>query len=62
MQNNRIVLIKIKLLQNHKTQNDIANELGVTKSAVSQFIKGTSKSQRFNNWVLENLGLDVNSL
>lgn len=59
---NLSVMIKIELLKNSKTQADIARELTISHAAVSQFVKGSQTSSRFDEWVRQNLGLDLKIL
>mgnify|MGYP002351210204 CR=1 FL=1 len=54
--------IKKTLLDKGIRQIDIAHELCVTRSAVSQFIAGKERSKRFDDWVMRNLGISMDHL
>lgn len=55
----KIAYIQYLLKKNGFNQQRIANELGITKQAVSNAINGRMKSARVNNWLADNLGLEV---
>ena len=58
---NFAVLIKTELLKRGLTQRDIAKQLKLSDSAISMYIDGKSKSERFNTWVQRNLGIYLKS-
>lgn len=47
------------LMRNRITQTHIADELGITLQAVSQFIAGRTISQNISNWFVKNLNIEV---
>ncbi len=51
-----IYLLKLKGL----TQKQIADELGIKKQVVNNFIHGRIKSKRISTWIINNLGVTVN--
>lgn len=53
------ILIHNALKKKNLTQSYITEALGVSHSSISRYIYGTRKSTRFNQWVKENLGLDI---
>ena len=59
MDNNDDISLKIKyeLIRRGITQKTIAKELCISQAAVSLLIKGKSKSQRFDEWVKNSLGI-----
>lgn len=57
--NDRAALIKTQLYLRNVDQRDIAKELNVSDAAISLFISGNRTSKRFNSWVLDNLGIEV---
>ncbi len=60
--NQLAVFIKTNLLKAGKQQAEIAKELGISYSAVTQFISGQRKSKRFDAWILLNLDIDMSQL
>lgn len=47
------------LMRNQITQTQIADELGITLQAVSQFISGRTISQNISQWFANNLNIEV---
>lgn len=58
---NFALLVKTELLKRGLTQRDIAKQLKLSDSAISMYIDGKSKSERFNTWVQRNLGICLKS-
>ena len=58
----KAVAIKIALLDKGVRQSQIARALGVSGSAVSLYISGRSTSKRFDIYLKDTLGIDVNTL
>lgn len=54
--------IRKRMIDKEVRITDIAKALGISSSAASYFVKGIAKSQRFDTWVHENLGLDLEEL
>lgn len=50
-------MIKIRLIKNGKTQQDISKDLDISAQAVNRAIKGLSTITRVDNWLKENLGV-----
>jgi len=58
---NFALLVKTELLKQGLTQRYIAKQLKLSDAAISMYIEGKSKSERFNNWVENNLGICLKS-
>jgi len=54
--------IRKKMIDTGVRVVDISRALDITSPSVIGFIRGVSKSQRFDAWVQENLGLDLEEL
>jgi len=57
-----VVKLKQMLIGKKITQQSIADELGISVGAVSNFINGRDASKRINAWFVENLNIDVERL
>ena len=55
----QIAYIQYQLKKNGYTQQDIADELGISKQAVSMAINGKGKVSKVNKWLENNLALVV---
>ncbi len=55
----RFIKIYIALKQTGRNFADVARELRVGRPAIHHFAYGSYTSRRFNNWVRDNLGLDL---
>ncbi|MFW5782155.1 MAG: hypothetical protein ACOCWO_02555 [Candidatus Muiribacteriaceae bacterium] len=53
------IRIKKKLIEKGIKQRDIACELKVHETAISLYINGKKKSRRFNDWIFENLNIEI---
>lgn len=60
----RVMTLRIKtaLLEKNIKQRDIADQLGISRAAVAQYIAGKQKSRRFEEWVKTHLLLDMAEL
>lgn len=54
-----IAFIQYQLKKNGYTQREIAKDLGITPMAVWRSINGLSKITRVDEWLRDNLGLEV---
>ncbi len=54
-----VAYINYQLAKNGYTQTSVANELGITPMAVWRSINGLSKITRVDEWLRDNLGLEV---
>lgn len=55
----RAIKIKTALFKKGLKQQRIADDLGITHSAVSQFIMGYAANARISEWCKKNLGIEV---
>jgi len=53
------ILIRTKLIEKGIVQRRIAEELGVTDGAISNFINGYRVSKRFTEWCWKKLGIKL---
>jgi transcriptional regulator with XRE-family HTH domain len=54
--NKRAYKIKIALQKKGISQRDIAKELKISDNAISLYVRGTSHSSNFDEWLIKNLG------
>jgi len=57
MNKDTIRQIKFKLLEKNLKQIDIAAALGYSRYHLNNILSGRRKSEKFNKWVKENLGV-----
>lgn len=57
-----IAYIKYQLEKNGYTQTDIAHDIGISRQGVSLSISGLTKISRVDEWLKDNINLDVNNL
>jgi transcriptional regulator with XRE-family HTH domain len=57
MKTDREIIIKTALLKAGLRLVDIASELEISRASVSDFVKGTKKSAKFDQWCRKNLGI-----
>lgn len=55
----RKAFIVYNMVINNITQTQIANELGMSSRAISQFISGRTISKNISKWFLQNLKIEV---
>ncbi|OGI04800.1 MAG: hypothetical protein A2Y25_04220 [Candidatus Melainabacteria bacterium GWF2_37_15] len=60
MHKKTVLKIKMRLLELNISQKQIAQELGITEGAVSHLVNRKSTSKRFDEWVKNRLGIDIN--
>ena len=53
------IKIKVAMMRKNITQHQIAQELGISDTAVYNYIRGVCHSRRFNKWIKENLNIDL---
>lgn len=53
------ILIKNALMRKGMNQSDVARTLNMCTNSIHNFMYGKNKSTRFNNWVKENLNIDL---
>lgn len=55
----QFILIRNALTRKGLKATDIATMIGIHKSNISKYMYGQAKSQKFNQWVKENLDIDL---
>lgn len=53
--------VKIELLKNNMTCQDLANRLGYTNSTISDVIFGRNKSKKTQQLIAEELGIELDN-
>lgn len=55
----RYLLIHNALKRAGKNQSDVARAMKIYPSCISAYMYGQKKSKRFDNWIKENLGIQL---
>jgi len=58
MDKDTVKQIKFKLLEKNLKQVDMAIALGYSRYHLNNILSGRRKSEKFNKWVKENLGVE----